>query len=522
MAFAKQTNVDEVAAQSEVKRLMDLDTTPWYKRPNLRRLYCCLLPAVLGCEMTSGYDGSILNGLQAVQPWLDYFHNPQKALLGLITAAFSIGAFAALPIVPLVNDRVGRKHSITIGSAIIVLGAVLQTASVNLAMFLVARILLGVGIPFCIGGASQLIAELTYPRHSAVLNGLFNESWYVGAIIAAGVTLGTYSRPDDWAWRIPSLLQLLPSVLQLTFIWFIPESPRWLVSRDRSEEALEILIKYHAEGDRDSALVAAEFAEIQSTVRAELEGSKRRWIELFQTPGNRKRTFIAACVGLFSQWSGNGLVSYYLAKVLATVGITDKKVQNQVNLGLTCWNLVTGCTSAFLTSILRRRTQYLIAFIGMTVVFACWTGASADYAKTKNEQAAGAVVAMIFVYYMFYTIMHPLTYIYITEVFPFVIRAKGVGLTQTFSRGASAFNQFVNPIGLQNITWKYYIVYVVWLAIEATIIFFVYPETKGPSLEELSRLFEDKNPLTKGHMDLERGASIYEKPVTTMEEVPKL
>jgi len=70
MAFARQTDVDAVASQSEVKRLLDLDTTPWYKRPNLRMLYLTLIPAALGCEMTSGYDGSILNGLQAVGPWL--------------------------------------------------------------------------------------------------------------------------------------------------------------------------------------------------------------------------------------------------------------------------------------------------------------------------------------------------------------------------------------------------------------------------------------------------------------------
>lgn len=132
---------------------------------------------------------------------------------------------------------------------------------------------------------------------------------------------------------------------------------------------------------------------------------------------------------------------YYLAKVLATVGITDRRKQNQINLGLTCWNLITGVTAAFLTKKLNRRTQYLIAFIGMTIVFACWTGASADYANTQNQQAAGAVVGMIFVYYLFYTIMHPLTYVFITEVFPFVHRAKGVALTQTFSRGGSAFNQ---------------------------------------------------------------------------------
>jgi MFS family permease len=144
-----------------------------------------------------------------------------------MSAAFSIGAVIALPVVPLTNDRVGRKHSITIGSAIILVGVVLQTAAVDIAMFLVARLLLGMGIPFCISGASQLIAELTFPRHTSVINGLFNESWYAGAIIAAGVTLGTYDIPSNWAWRIPSLIQIVPSLLQLTFIWFIPESPRY-------------------------------------------------------------------------------------------------------------------------------------------------------------------------------------------------------------------------------------------------------------------------------------------------------
>jgi Sugar (and other) transporter len=140
---------------------------------------------------------------------------------------------------------------------------------------------------------------------------------------------------NDWSWRIPSLIQAAPSLFQLTFIWFIPESPRWLLSKDRDEEAFDILAKYHAEGNREDPFVNAEFAEIQARVRHEIESSKRSWVELLQTPGNRRRTFVAACVGLFSQWSGNGLVSYYLAKVLVTVGITNKRTQNKINLGLT-------------------------------------------------------------------------------------------------------------------------------------------------------------------------------------------
>lgn len=120
----KQRNVAKVADESETTRLLRLDKTPWYKKPNLCRLYLCLVPAVLGVEMTSGYDGSVLNGLQAVGPWLQCmsldclqtrpkallmkrldFNHPGGALLGVINAAFNIGSVIALPIVPYVSLR---------------------------------------------------------------------------------------------------------------------------------------------------------------------------------------------------------------------------------------------------------------------------------------------------------------------------------------------------------------------------------------------------------------------------------
>ena len=67
--MASRADAALLAKQSEVVRLLELDTTPWYKKPNLRFLYLCLIPAALGVEMTTGYDGSVLNGLQAVASW---------------------------------------------------------------------------------------------------------------------------------------------------------------------------------------------------------------------------------------------------------------------------------------------------------------------------------------------------------------------------------------------------------------------------------------------------------------------
>jgi MFS family permease len=86
-------------------------------------------------------------------------------------------------------------------------------------MLIVSRFLLGFGIPFAIAGASQLLSELCHPKERAVISGLFHESWYAGAILAAGVTLGTFDMPNDWSWRLPTLFQIVPSMLQLSFIW---------------------------------------------------------------------------------------------------------------------------------------------------------------------------------------------------------------------------------------------------------------------------------------------------------------
>ena len=126
-------------------------------------------------------------------------------------------------------------------------------------------------------------------------------------------------------------------------------------------------------------------------------------------------------------------------------------------------------------------------------MFASWTAASAIYDQNhSNTHAAGAVVAMIFIYYACYNTMMPLTYIFICEVFPFIHRSKGVAVTQLFTRAGSGFNMFINPMGLEQIGWKFYLVYVAWLAVETTVIYFLYPETKGPSLEEVSRVMEGR------------------------------
>ena len=130
-----------------------------------------------------------------------------------------------------------------------------------------------------------------------------------GYMAAAGLTLGTFAMTSNWGWRIPSFLQAVPSLFQVIFIWSLPESPRWLISRGRGDEAYAILVKYHAEGEKDSELVNAEYTQIKETIEAELEVARISRKKLFLTPGMRRRVIIAASFALCAQFSGNGLVS---------------------------------------------------------------------------------------------------------------------------------------------------------------------------------------------------------------------
>lgn len=185
----------------------------------------------------------------------------------------------------------------------------------------------------------------------------------LGQITAAGICRGTNSINNDWAWRVPSLLQIAPSMLQIGFVLFLPESPRWLVSQDRTEEAYEVLAKYHAEGDTESEFVKAEIAQITTTLQIEKEAAKETWMDLLRTVGMRRRAFVTMFLGLFTQWSGNTLISYYLGDLLGMIGYTDSNTIQSINLVNSCWSMVMAFTVALLVNTFRRRVMYMTCVI---------------------------------------------------------------------------------------------------------------------------------------------------------------
>ncbi|KAF7589042.1 hypothetical protein BBP40_004830 [Aspergillus hancockii] len=504
VAVGKQREED--VSEPVLANLLAEDRTPWYKKPNLRSLYLVLFPACMGIEITSGFDSQIINTVQIVYTWNKYFGHPTGAIVdgkpkyeieanlkGFLGAAYSLGAIISLPFVPWINQRFGRRWTIFFGSCVSLVGALLQGLSNGVAMYIVARMLLGFGIPFCIVAGSSLIGELGYPKERPILTSLFNSSYFIGQIIAAAVGLGTVTITTDWAWRIPSLLQLAPAMIQVAFVFFLPESPRYLISKDRHEEAFNILAKYHAEGDRNSVIVRAEVAQIERTIKLELEEAKQTWWDMFRTAGMRRRLLISAFLGLFTQWSGNTLISYYLSDLLNMVGITDGVVKSKINIGIACWGLVCGTALALTVPRFKRRTMYLTCASSLLCVYIAWTISMERFITTEVRAAAILTIFFIFCYSPAYNLgYNALTYTYLVEIFPYFGRSRGLSWFQFYGRGAGFFATYVNPVGLKNISWRWLLVYCCWLAFELVFIYFFFPETSGRTLEELSFMFEGK------------------------------
>ncbi|KAF8527614.1 hexose transporter [Hysterangium stoloniferum] len=485
-----------------------VDTGAWWKNPRHIKLNLWIF-LLLITSYSNGYDGSMMNGLLSLSIFEDQFNHPSGSKLGLFNAIQTIGSLAALPFAPFMTDWFGRRKAILLGASIMCLGAGVQASARNLGMFMGARLVIfptsmGFGLAFAANAAPLLISEIAYPTQRAQLTSAYN------SLCAAWTTFGTFFIKTSWSWRIPSALQALPSALQVLLIWFAPESPRWLISKDRDAEAREILAYYHARGNNNDPLVGFEFNEIKEAIRIDREvAANVGYRSLFATPGNRRRMRIIIAIAFFASWSGNGLVSYYLNQVFDTIGITNSTTQLLINGILQIWNLAWALGASALCDKVGRRKLFLSSCAGMLVFFVMQTVCSAQFALTGSKQAAHAVIAFIFLFYASYDIAFtPLIVSYTVEILPYAIRAKGFNIFSLTISVAIIFNQYVNPIALKAIGWKYYIVYDCWLAFELVYCYLFVVETRGHTLEETAMIFDGEDGVQQV---FSRGAAVADK-----------
>ncbi|KAL2113436.1 hypothetical protein VUR80DRAFT_4052 [Thermomyces stellatus] len=466
-------------AQHDSKKLSDVIPDygkPWFKVPHIARLNLLLLVPLI-TSYVSGFDGSMLNGMQSVPRWQEDFNHPSGGILGLMSTTQVLGGIVGLPLAPLVSDRFGRRHPIAFGSVLTILGAAIQGGATGLGMFIAGRALIGFGGSFVAVAAAPLLAELAYPSQRPIITAIYNTSWYLGSIVAA------------WA---------LPSFIQLVFVYFVPESPRWLVANDKVEQAETVLCRYHSGSDEPSELVRWEMAEISVAIKSERTQNTASYGHFFKTRGNRHRLIICVAMGFIIQWSGNGLVSYYLVPVLKNIGITDPETQNVINGILQIVNYFTAIAAALVVDRLGRRFLFLVSTAGMAVIFVIWTVLSAknEQQNLENKSLGIGIVIMIFVFFVLYNIgMNPIPPAYLLEILPFTLRAKGFMVFSVAQFCSTIFNGFVNPVALEAIGWRYYIVFACLVVIWFLVFWFLFPETKGLSLEEVAVLFDGEEAM---------------------------
>ncbi|KAG6820962.1 hypothetical protein H0H93_009198 [Arthromyces matolae] len=343
------------------------------------------------------------------------------------------GAQQSLPIAPFVSDGLGRRATMFIGSLIMLAGVAVQTA---------ATTPVGFGLQFCINSAPLLLIELAYPTQvCSIVRNLSATSDNESIARENYINLQFKLVPGQSA----SALTMLPALvfgLSGPLFWykrhfpccrFIPESPRYLVSKGYEGKAAAILAKYHANaGDERDPLVVFELAQIRHAIRMEEESNN-------------------------------------------SIGITDTKTKALLNGGL--------------------QTKVVLGFDLRNASFGCWTITNALYINFSNTAAAKATVPLIFLFYAFYNIAYsPVLVAYTLEILPYRIRAKGFAVMNLTVMLTIAFNQFINPVAIEAIGWWYYLVYCGWLIFELVFVVIFVIETKGRTLEETAVLFDGEEP----------------------------
>jgi len=291
------------------------------------------------------------------------------------------------------------------------------------------------------------------------------------------------------------------------FVFFIPESPRWLYVNNKTEKAKAVLTKYHGEGNPESEWVRLQLREYDELLQ--MDGADKRWWDyraLFRNKASRYRLFCNCCVTIFGQWAGNAVLSYYLGSVLDVAGYTKQIPQANITLINNCQQFLWAMLGATVVDRVGRRPLLLFSNFGCCLVWLAMTVSSAIFANSGgsaatatehvgNASAAKASLAFIIFGAVYSVGFTPLQALYPVEVLSFEMRAKGMAFSSFATNAAGLLNQFAWPVSMEKIGWKTYIIFTIWCAIQGTVVFFTIPETKNRTLEELDEIFNSEHPV---------------------------
>jgi MFS transporter, SP family, arabinose:H+ symporter len=383
------------------------------------------------------------------------------ALLGTV-----IGAIGAGPL----GQKIGGREALRIMAVLYVISAIGSAISWDWTSLLVFRFLGGLGI----GGSSVLgpvyLAELAPAKLRGRLVGLFQINIVIGILLAyasnfviASMNLGL----AQWRWQLG--VAGAPALLFLIMLYGIPRSSRWLVTQNRIDEARRVL---EMMGTPDSE---AELKEIVDSIHAE---RSQRSEPLFRGK-YRLPIFLAITIGMFNQLSGINAILYYLNDIFAAGGFSSISADRQaVIVGF--MNLVATMLAMTVIDKLGRKTLLLIGSVGTAL---CLAGIAAIF---QMHTGSAYLIWLVVGFIMFFAISQgAVIWVYISEVFPTKVRSKGQSLGSSSHWIMNAIISGTFPLIAKHSAGAPFIFFSAMMALQFFVVLFVYPETKGISLEQL-------------------------------------
>lgn len=486
--------------------IKEANIQPWSKTSI--HLYFCIFVAFC-CACANGYDGSLMTGIVAMKHFQETTGVYNKGMNNsIMMSLYPVGAMVGAPFAAVIADRYGRRKSMFAGGVIIILGMIIISTTNTLAQLVVGRFVLGLGIAVMTVAAPAYAVEVAPPHWRGRCTGFYNCGWFGGAIPAAIITFGTNYMDNNYSWRIPLILQAFACLVVMTGVFFIPESPRWLVANGREDEALAFLIKYHGNGDPNSRLVRLEIEEMREGIA--VDGIDKTWWDyrpFLLSHSGRWRLAQVLMISIFGQFSGNGL-GYFNTAIFEGLGITDVPTQLGYNILNQVLSAIGALTAVSLTDRMPRRKVLVIGTFMCAVALATNSGLSAVLDKQTQagdidlNYGRGALASYFLFNIIFSFTYTPLQGAIPTEALETTTRAKGLALSGFIVNGMGFINMFAGPIALENIGYKYIFVFVGWDVVEAICWYLFGVESQGRTLEQLEWVYNQPNPVKASlHVD---------------------
>ncbi len=431
------------------------------KRSALLLLVKSALTGALG-GLLFGFDTAVIAG--ATHPLMAQYALSDSqlgftvsiALWGTVLGAIGSGTL---------GQRIGSRAALRIMGVLYVLSAVGCAFAPTWSFFLVARFIGGIGI----GGSSVLgpvyIAELAPSKWRGRLVGLFQINIVVGILLAyfSNAVVAHYVQTIAvWRWEFG--VAIVPALFFLIMLFTVPHSSRWLVSQNRLDEAMLILTRMGSPDSRAEVDAMALALEEEGGTQQHSLFSRRYLLPIF----------LAISIGIFNQLTGINAILYYLNDIFAKSGNAAVKT---VEIGIA--NLLATLLGISIIDRFGRKNLLLVGALGDT---ACLAGVA--WAFSTNH--LGALLPLLVAFIIFFAISQgSVIWVYLSEVFPTNVRSKGQSLGCSSHWIMNAVVAQLFPIlGHRSITLPF-IFFAVATGIGFFTVLFVYPETKGFSLEEM-------------------------------------